>query len=115
MRVKNRKDYCARRHFRRRRKLYGTGECPRLCVAVSNKHIYVEVVDDDSARTLASCSTAGATEKKDLTGAHTLGKRIAEQALKIGVKTVVFDTGGHKYHGRVKAVSEGAREAGLKF
>ncbi len=115
MKVKNRKDYRTRRHYRRRKKIAGTQERPRLCASVSNKHIYVELIDDDAEVTLASSSTASAKSKKNVESAHLLGKTVGESAVKMGVKSVVFDTGGHKYHGRIKAVSEGAREAGLKF
>jgi len=112
-----------RRHLRVRRKIAGTAERPRLVVFRSLKNIEGQIVDDDAGRTLVGLSTL-APELKDFEaeGAHirveqsrAAGKLIAEKALAEGIKNVVFDRGGYKYHGRVKAFAEGAREGGLEF
>ncbi len=88
-----------------------------MCVMVSNKHIYVQLVDDEKGVTLASVSSSGkdGVGKKNTEGAKLLGKRLAEIATEMGVKNVVFDRGGYKYHGRVKAIADAVREAGFKF
>ena len=110
----------ARRHFRVRKKLAGTAERPRLAVFRSNKHISAQVIDDRSGRTLAAASTveaslrsAGGTGNK--AAAAAVGRLVAERAKAAGVSSVVFDRGGFQYHGRVAAVAEAAREAGLEF
>ena len=119
--LKKRQSGLARRHRRVRGKVSGTPARPRLCVTRSNSNIYVQVVDDVAHRTICGVSTLGpefaATGKKGSTveGAAVLGQIIGKKAQKSGVTEVVFDRGGHLYHGRVKAVAEGAREAGLKF
>ncbi len=106
-----------RRHRRVRKKVMGTAERPRLAVFRSNKHIYVQAIDDLAGRTLASASTvetdlrAGSTATVD--AAKRVGQLVGERAKAAGITTVVFDRGGFKYHGRVAAVAEGAREAGL--
>ena len=111
----------ARRHRRVRGKITGTPAVPRLCVSRSNANMYVQVIDDVAHKTLAGASTLGpeftATGQKGATveGAAALGTIIAEKAKGAGVTTVVFDRGGHLYHGRVKALAEAAREAGLVF
>jgi large subunit ribosomal protein L18 len=104
-----------RRHSRVRRKVTGTAERPRLAIYRSNRHIYAQLVDDQAARTLAAASdlSAGAGDKKDR--AKQVGQAIAERAKSLGVGRVVFDRGGRLYHGRVKAVAEGAREGGLEI
>ena len=104
-----------RRHRRVRRKLGGTPERPRLAVYRSNRHIYAQLVDDQGARTLAAASDLGvaAGDKEDR--AKKVGQAIAERAKALGVGRVVFDRGGRLYHGRVKAVAEGARESGLEI
>jgi large subunit ribosomal protein L18 len=107
-----------RRHRRIRAKVKGTQERPRLSVFRSNQHIYVQLIDDSQAQTLVSCSDLKVKEKKGLTKmeiAKEVGKSIAKKALEKKIKKVVFDRGGYKYHGRVKAVAEGAREGGLEF
>ena len=110
-----------RRHDRIRRKLSGTPERPRLNVNRSLKHIYVQVIDDVVGRTLVSASTVENELEKELEGktkreqSALVGKTIAQRALDAGINEVVFDRGGYLYHGRVKALAEGAREAGLKF
>ncbi len=108
-----------RRHRRVRKHVSGTTARPRLAVFRSNKHIVAQVIDDSTGRTLAAASTiekdlkGGATGNKDAAAA--VGKRVAERAKAAGVNTVVFDRGGVRYHGRVAAVAEAARQAGLEF
>ena len=103
------------RHARLRKKISGTAERPRLCVMVSNKHIYVQLVDDDRAVTLASVSSVGkaGVGRKNMDGAKSIGTRLAELAKELGISAVVFDRGGYRYHGRVKAIADAVREAGL--
>ena len=109
------------RHARVRKKISGTTERPRLCVYRSNAHIYAQIIDDAKGMTLVAASTVekdlaaqiGEMDKKG--AAKLVGKTIAERALQAGYKTVVFDRGGYVYTGRVQAVAEGAREAGLEF
>ena len=110
----------ARRHYRVRRKVSGTSERPRLAVFRSNKHISAQVIDDRSGRTIAAASTVekdlrstGGTANK--AAATTVGRLVAERAKAAGVTKVVFDRGGFLYHGRVAAVADAAREAGLEF
>lgn len=102
-----------RRHARVRSQMTGTNERPRICVYRSNAHIYVQVVDDTTAKTIFGLSDKNLkgtkTEK-----AMTVGKTVAENIMKLGVKTALFDRGGYKYHGRVLNVAAGLREAGLK-
>lgn len=98
------------RHNRVRAKIRGTRERPRLCVFRSNKYIYTQVIDDEKANIIVS-----ARGSCNIKGANKLGKDIAEKALAKKISKIVFDRGGYKYHGRVKALAEGAREAGLKF
>jgi large subunit ribosomal protein L18 len=104
-----------RRHTRVRRKVAGTAARPRLAVYRSNRHIYVQLIDDDAARTLASASDrevqGGGEGKTDV--AKAVGALIAERAKAAGVDRVVFDRGGRLFHGRVAALAEGAREKGL--
>ncbi len=106
-------------HHRIRRKVKGTPERPRLCVFRSLKHIYAQVIDDTGGRTLASASSsdegAGRASGGNLAGAKAVGRLIAERAKTKGIQKVVFDRGGYLYHGRVKALAEAAREAGLEF
>lgn len=104
------------RHNRLRTKLAGTKKRPRLCVFKSNLYIYCQVIDDDKGHTLVQANTKELTTKgKNIECATQLGTLIAQKALKAGIKEVVFDRGGYIYHGRVKAVAEAARAAGLKF
>ena len=112
----------ARRIRRRkgiRKRVLGTPERPRLAVFRSARHIYAQVVDDLSGRTLAAASTVDKGAALDHGGnceaAAVVGKRIAERAKKAGIERVVFDRGGRRYHGRVKALAEAAREGGLEF
>jgi large subunit ribosomal protein L18 len=108
-------------HVRTRKTLIGTSERPRLCVHRTSKHIRVQVVDDQKNHTIVAASSLDAVVKKDIKGggniaaAKIVGKVIAELAKAKGVEKVVYDRGGYQYHGRVKALAEAAREAGLKF
>jgi large subunit ribosomal protein L18 len=108
-------------HVRTRKTLIGTTERPRLCVHRTSKHIRVQVVDDQKNHTIVSASSLDAAVKKDIKGggniaaAKVVGRVIAELAKAKGVEKVVYDRGGYQYHGRVKALAEAAREAGLKF
>jgi len=103
------------RHARVRRKVNGTPERPRLAVYRSNRHIYAQLVDDRAARTLVSASDAELAEGNKTARANRVGKLLAERAKEVGVERAVFDRGGRLYHGRVKALAEGAREAGLRI
>ena len=107
-------------HERIRKKMQGTAERPRLNVYRSLNHIYVQVIDDLNGKTLVSASTAEGKKERSRTGgnvasAKALGKTVAERAKAKGVTKVVFDRGGYIYHGRVKALADAAREAGLQF
>ncbi len=110
-----------RRHARVRKKIKGTAETPRMCVYRSLNHIYVQLIDDTKGVTICAASTMEKDVKaaiKDMTkteAAKTVGKKAAEKAIAKGVKEVVFDRGGYLYTGRVQAVADGAREAGLNF
>ncbi|PLV60214.1 50S ribosomal protein L18 [Thermotoga sp. KOL6] len=110
-----------RRHRRVRKKVFGTPERPRLCVFRSNKHIYAQIIDDTVGHTLVSASTLDPELREKLQktwnveAAKEVGLLIGKRALEKGIKKVVFDRGGYKYHGRVKALADGAREAGLEF
>ena len=110
-----------RRHTRVRGKVSGTAARPRLCITRSNAIMYAQVIDDVAGKTICAVSTLGsefkATNKKGATveGAAALGELIGKKAQENGVTEVVFDRGGNLYHGRIKAVADGAREAGLKF
>jgi len=95
-----------RRHRRVRAKIHGTAEVPRLCVFRSNKHIYAQIIDDDKGKTIVSAKGEKAVE---------VGKEIAVKSVEKKITKIVFDRGGYKYHGKVKALAEAAREAGLKF
>lgn len=115
--MKQKQEKIHQRHRRIRARIKGTKECPRLSVFRSNRHIYLQLVDDNQAKTLVS-SSDWEIKKKGLTKlalAEQVGKLIAKKALAEKINKVVFDRGGYKYHGRVKAVAQGARQAGLKF
>ena len=106
-----------RRHRRVRGRVHGSAARPRLCVFRSSKGIYAQVIDDDAGVTLASASTlqlAGASGSKSEKAAE-VGKLVAQRAREAGIAKVVFDRGGYLYHGRVKALADGAREGGLEF
>lgn len=117
-----------KRHKRVRAKISGTTEIPRLCVFRSNKHIYVQLIDDERSETLESASdleikklknkTPKKTKEKqtrEVSTAYEVGRLIAQKAIEKKIKKIVFDRGGYKYHGRVKALADGAREGGLSF
>jgi large subunit ribosomal protein L18 len=105
----------ARRHFRLRKKVAGDAARPRLVVTRSSRHVYAQLVDDASARTLASASTYKLTDGDKTARARRAGGQIAEAAKALGVTRAVFDRGGHTYTGRVAAFADAAREAGLEF
>ena len=108
------------RHARIRKKISGTAACPRFCVSVTANNIYCQFIDDVSGRTLAAASTLSANfkaenAKPNMDGAALLGKLAAEAAKAANISEVVFDRSGFKFHGRVKAIADAAREQGLKF
>jgi large subunit ribosomal protein L18 len=103
------------RHVRVRKKVTGTAERPRLAVYRSLKHIYAQIIDDATGRTLASASDLTIDSGKKGERAAAIGKQLAERAKEAGITQVVFDRAGFRYHGRVKAVADGAREGGLEF
>ena len=117
MKVRTKSDARKRIHLRIRKTVVGTESRPRLAVFRSARHIYAQAIDDAAGRTLASASTC----EKDtdyggnIQGATAVGKLIAERCRSKDIETVVFDRGGFKYHGRIKALADAAREAGLKF
>jgi large subunit ribosomal protein L18 len=124
MRIKTREDRRDRIKYRIRKRVRGVGERPRLTVFRSIAHIYVQVIDDMTGRTIASASSVEPSVKGvfdtqakggNVAGAQAIGKTIAERLLEKGVTRVVFDRNGFLYHGRVKAVADAAREAGLEF
>ncbi len=108
-----------RRHLRIRKKIRGTADRPRLVVYRSLKHVYAQCVDDDRGVTLLGVSDMAGDLQREKPGkvgaAYAVGKLLAERARKLGITRVVFDRGGYPFHGRVKAVADGAREAGLEF
>ena len=110
-----------RRHRRLRARVQGSSEQPRLCVFRSLTHIYAQLIDDDEGHTLVAASTidrdlrAEVTGKSPIEAARMVGQLVGERAQQAGVKRVVFDRGGYRYHGRVAALAEGARAAGLDF
>jgi large subunit ribosomal protein L18 len=108
-----------RRHLSIRRRIAGTTERPRLCIKRSNRYIYAMLVDDSRNRVLTGISSqiAAVREKnlKRMAAAKEVGKLIADKSRELGIEQVVFDRAGYRYHGRVKAVADGAREGGLKF
>jgi len=109
------------KHSRVRKKISGTAERPRLCVFRSNKHVYAQIIDDVNGVTLVAASTLESPLKGELSftgnreAAKAVGKLIGEKARAKGIKSIVFDRGGYIYHGRVAALADGAREAGLEF
>ncbi len=121
--ITGRKKYLARkrRHRRVRKKISGTAARPRMNVYRSNRHVFVQVIDDVKGRTLVSCSTIDKTlasqlgEMKKVDAAKLVGQTVASRAKEAGIETVVFDRGGFRFTGRVAAVAEGAREAGLRL
>ncbi|PIS38707.1 MAG: 50S ribosomal protein L18 [Candidatus Nealsonbacteria bacterium CG08_land_8_20_14_0_20_43_11] len=118
IKIETRKEKRERRHRRVRAKIFGTEKKPRFCVFRSASHIYAQLIDDEKGRTLIAASDREIkkTDKKDKkTIAGETGKLIAERAIKAKIEKVVFDRGGYLYHGRLKSLADGAREAGLKF
>ena len=124
MRIKTKEDRRDRIKFRIRKRMTGTAEKPRLSIFRSVSHIYVQVIDDMSGQTIASASTvdpkvkgtlAKGVDGGNIKGAELIGKTIAERLQEKGIKKVVFDRNGFLYHGRVRAVAEAARSAGLEF
>ncbi|MFN8090652.1 MAG: 50S ribosomal protein L18 [Vicinamibacteria bacterium] len=124
MSVKTKQDIRQRLHDRIRKKIRGTAERPRLAVFRSGGHIYAQVIDDDQARTLCAASSLDASLRKDkaksktggnVVSAKAVGALIAARAKDKGIGAVVFDRGGFQYHGRIKALADAAREAGLTF
>ena len=111
---KDRAGLRTRRHIRVRAKVKGTPERPRLVVFRSDKHIYAQLVNDTTQRTIVTVSDQGLAGKKSEKSVA-VGKKIAEKAKAAGISKVVFDRAGYQYHGRVKAVADGAREGGLEF
>lgn len=115
----NRKAIRAKKHYRIRKNINGTQNCPRLVVFRSAKHMYAQVIDDTQGVTIAAASTLDASLRASYGGnieaAAAVGKLVAERAIEKGVKEVVFDRGGLLYHGRVAALAGAAREAGLEF
>lgn len=118
---RDREEARVRRHKRLRKRLAGTANRPRLSVFVSLRHVYAQLIDDDKGQTLAAATNLKHAEEGDLAVAKNtaacqlVGKEIAEKALQMGIKTVAFDRGGHSYHGRIKALADAARAAGLEF
>jgi large subunit ribosomal protein L18 len=117
----SRKQQTQKRHHRLRRTLTGTAERPRLAVFRSNNHIYAQVIDDEAQSTLCSASTLDKDLRSSVQASSTcdasvaVGQLVAQRALAKGIQQVVFDRGGNLYHGRVKALADAAREAGLQF
>ena len=118
----SRKLQTQKRHKRLRRYLIGTNARPRLAVFRSNNHIYAQVIDDDAQETICAASTVDKELKEDVeklssncSSSSIVGKLLAKRAIKKGVKQVIFDRGGNLYHGRVKALADAARDAGLNF
>lgn len=117
---KSRRDQRVKRHTRLRKKISGTTEIPRMAVFTSEKHLYVQFIDDAQGKTLASASTLQKDAKDEsaagnVAGAAIVGRLAAEKAKAAGIETVVFDRGGFAYQGRVQVIADAAREAGLKF
>jgi large subunit ribosomal protein L18 len=110
-----------RRKYHVRKKVFGTPDRPRLSVFRSNRHIYAQIIDDTAGATLVSASTRAKVLQEKLSttddkkAAHAVGEAVAKQALSVGIKCVCFDRNQYKFHGRVKALAEAAREAGLVF
>jgi large subunit ribosomal protein L18 len=124
MKIRTKKDRRERIRFRQRKRIMGTGERPRLAVFRSVGHIYAQVIDDLEGRTVAAAASTepglkalfhGKVRGGNLAGAEALGQVIADRLKEKGITRVVFDRGGNLYHGRVKAVAESARKAGLEF
>lgn len=104
-----------RRHNRVRAKISGTNKVPRLCVFKSNVHIYAQLIDDEKHLIISQASDIDLKKEKKIDLAYKVGQEIAKKAIEKKIQTVVFDRGGFRYHGRVKQLAQGARDAGLKF
>jgi large subunit ribosomal protein L18 len=121
MRTDKKQKLAQHRHWRVRKKISGTRECPRMSVCFTNEHIYVQFIDDVARITVVSATTTSkATPDREklaanVTSAKTIGTMAARAALDKGIKRVVFDRGSARYHGKVKALADAAREAGLQF
>jgi large subunit ribosomal protein L18 len=124
MQIRTKKDRRERIRLRQRKRIQGTAERPRLAIFRSVAHIYAQVIDDMSGRTIVSASSAepslktvfsGTVRGGNLAGAEAIGKVVAERSKDKGITHVVFDRGGNLYHGRIRAVADGARKAGLEF
>lgn len=115
MKIQNKTDSRRRRHRRVRRKVSGTADRPRMAIMKSSRHLYVQLIDDVAGVTLASATTVSSTGKCNITTATELGKTIAGSAAEKGIERIVVDRGGFSFHGRVKAVVDGAVEAGLSI
>jgi large subunit ribosomal protein L18 len=121
MQVKSKRDARIRRKYSVRKKVFGTPDRPRLSVFRSNKHIYAQIIDDVAGVTLAAMSTKNKSLRDEVTktgnkkSAQAVGTALAKEAIKVGIKCVKFDRDGFRYHGRVKALADAAREAGLVF
>jgi len=115
--VETRRESRTRRHERVREKIRGSGERPRLAVFRSNSHIYAQLIDDDAGKTLVAASSVDAKDAKGSKSerAKAVGSILGERAKQKGIDTVVFDRGGYRYHGRIKALGDAARSAGLRF
>ena len=112
----NKNEARVRRHARLRKKISGTAECPRFNVFRSNKAVYVQIIDDTKGITIVSISSKELNlEGNNIETCTEVGKKAAEKAIAAGISTVVFDRGGYQYHGKIKAIADAAREAGLKF
>ena len=103
------------RHKRIRAKVSGNSERPRLCVFRSNKYIYAQLIDDEKGKILLSLNDSKLKEKNKTVAAHKVGELLAEKSIEKKIKKIVFDKAGYKYHGRVQALAQGAREKGLQF
>ena len=124
MQIRTKKDRRERIRLRQRKRIHGTAERPRLAIFRSVAHIYAQVIDDMSGRTLVSVAStepslkstfSGKVRGGNLAGAEAIGKLVAERSKDKGITSVVFDRGGNLYHGRIRAVADGARKAGLEF
>ncbi len=120
MSVRSNKEQRMRRHLRIRKKISGTAQCPRFCVSITANNIYCQFIDDEKGATLAAVSSLDSEFKSEnarpnLAGAALLGRLAAKRAQSAGISAVVYDRSGYRYHGRVKAIAEAAREQGLKF
>ena len=114
MKLRDRKSYRRRRHMRIRKKIRGTAQCPRMSIMISDKHMCVQFIDDERAQTLASASTLGHHKGgKNVAAAQSIGHRAGERALEKGIRRMVVDRGGYKFHGRVKAIVDAVIEAGV--